>query len=99
MRRTAAAIAAGALVFLAGCTADDDGGRSEQPGAEEIPPAQLALAWLARNEDVIAIPKAVRAEHVRENRAALQIALDAATLASLDAMFTPPRRKVALEVI
>jgi lipoprotein-anchoring transpeptidase ErfK/SrfK len=44
MRRTAAAIAAGALVFLAGCTADDDGGRSEQPGAEEIPPAQLALA-------------------------------------------------------
>jgi diketogulonate reductase-like aldo/keto reductase len=62
-------------------------------------PAQLALAWLARHEDVIAIPKAVRAEHVRENGSALAIALDAAILAKVDALFPPPRRKVALEMI
>jgi diketogulonate reductase-like aldo/keto reductase len=64
-----------------------------------IAPAQLALAWLARHADVIAIPKAVRAEHVRENHAAAQVTLDAAALAQLDAMFPPPRRKIALEMI
>jgi diketogulonate reductase-like aldo/keto reductase len=64
-----------------------------------IAPAQLALAWLARHADVIAIPKAVRAEHVRENHAAAQVTLAAAALAQLDAMFPPPRRKIALEMI
>jgi diketogulonate reductase-like aldo/keto reductase len=64
-----------------------------------IAPAQLALAWLARQAGVIAIPKAVRAEHVRENHAAAQVTLEAAALARLDAMFPPPRRKTALEMI
>ncbi|OTA40500.1 MAG: oxidoreductase, partial [Symbiobacterium thermophilum] len=34
-------------------------------------PAQVALAWLLRQKDVMVIPKAGRPEHVRENRAAL----------------------------
>jgi lipoprotein-anchoring transpeptidase ErfK/SrfK len=44
MRRTAAAIAAGALVFLAGCTGSDEGGTAAEPtAAEEVAPAQLSL--------------------------------------------------------
>ncbi|MFI4998011.1 MAG: aldo/keto reductase, partial [Hyphomicrobiales bacterium] len=34
---------------------------------------QIALAWLLRRKDAMVIPKASRAEHVRENRAALDI--------------------------
>jgi lipoprotein-anchoring transpeptidase ErfK/SrfK len=44
MRRTAAAIAAGALVLLTGCNAGDDGGASaQQTSAEQAAPAQVAL--------------------------------------------------------
>ncbi|APV51815.1 hypothetical protein BWI17_20335 [Betaproteobacteria bacterium GR16-43] len=64
-----------------------------------IMPAQLALAWLVRRPDVIAIPKAVRAAHVRENREAANVALDAATLAELDRLFPPPKARRALEMI
>src|SRR5207237_2145898 len=34
-------------------------------------PAQVALAWLLRQDGMIVIPKATRLEHVRENRGAL----------------------------
>ena len=45
MRRTAAAIAAGALVvLLTGCNADDKGGTSaQQTSAEQVAPAQVSL--------------------------------------------------------
>lgn len=39
--------------------------------------AQVALAWLLQQDGVIVLPKAVRPAHVRENRAALDIALSA----------------------
>lgn len=54
--------------------------------------AQLALAWTLRDGHVIAIPKAVREPHLRENLAAGDIELDAATLAALDALFPPPKK-------
>jgi diketogulonate reductase-like aldo/keto reductase len=58
-------------------------------------PAQVALAWLLRQDGVVAIPKAVRPEHVRANRAALALAarLTPEDLAELDAGFPPPRRR------
>jgi diketogulonate reductase-like aldo/keto reductase len=62
-------------------------------------PAQIALAWVLRRKGVIAIPKAVEPEHVRRNRAALDIELDAADLAELDRAFPPPRRKQPLAMI
>ena len=62
-------------------------------------PAQLALAWLLQRGDVIAIPKAVREAHLRENVAAATIELDAATLAELDALFPPPQGKEALAIV
>jgi len=52
--------------------------------------AQLALAWvLARGEHVVPIPGTKRRERLDENVGALQIALDAGELASLDAIFPP----------
>jgi diketogulonate reductase-like aldo/keto reductase len=60
--------------------------------------AQLALAWTLRDGNVIAIPKAVREAHLRENFAAGSVALDAATLAALDSLFPPPQRAQSLAV-
>lgn len=54
--------------------------------------AQLALAWTLRDGGVIAIPKAVRAEHLRENLAAADLELDAQALSAIDAALPPPRR-------
>ena len=62
-------------------------------------PAQVALAWLLRDPNVVAIPKAARIEHLRANRRAADLALDADTLAALDRAFPPPRRKTALAMI
>lgn len=62
-------------------------------------PAQIALAWVLREPDIIAIPKASRPEHIRENRAALDIKLTAEDLAKLDQSFPPPKRKVPLEML
>ncbi|WP_158898066.1 aldo/keto reductase [Burkholderia sp. L27(2015)] len=62
-------------------------------------PAQVALAWVLRHPDVIAIPKASSEAHVRENSASLTVALTAADLSDLDLAFPPPRRKQALEML
>jgi diketogulonate reductase-like aldo/keto reductase len=62
-------------------------------------PAQIALAWLLRNGDVVAIPKAGTPEHVRENRAALDLELAADDLREIDAAFPPPRRKTPLAML
>jgi diketogulonate reductase-like aldo/keto reductase len=61
-------------------------------------PAQIALAWLLRQEGVVAIPKAVKPAHLRSNRAALDLVLDAEDLAELDRDFAPPRRHIPLEM-
>ena len=62
-------------------------------------PAQIALAWLLRQEGTIVIPKASRPEHVRENRGALDIALTDEDLAALDRAFPPPRGRAALDML
>ncbi len=61
--------------------------------------AQIALAWVMAQKGVIAIPKASRQEHVRQNAAALDIALTAEDFAELDRAFPPPTRKRGLEMI
>jgi aldehyde reductase len=53
--------------------------------------ASLALAWTLRQGNVVAIPKAVRPDHIRENRAAMDLALDPGVLAALDEAFPAPR--------
>ncbi len=61
--------------------------------------AQVALAWLLRTEDVIAIPKAVKAEHLRENFSAASLALTADDLAAIDRAFPPPKQKTGLAIV
>jgi diketogulonate reductase-like aldo/keto reductase len=61
-----------------------------------VTPAQVALAWLLRQDGVAVIPKAVRPQHVRENRAALDLVLTAEDLAQLDAGFPAPHRRLPL---
>ena len=63
------------------CDKRGSGGDRQRRG---VTPAQVALAWVLRQPEVIAIPKASRLEHVRENRAALDLVLTAEDLAELD---------------
>ena len=53
-------------------------------------PAQVALAWVIREDGVIAIPKAADSKHVRENRGAADIKLTKRDLEELDESFPPP---------
>lgn len=62
-------------------------------------PYQVALAWVMRAGDVIAIPKASRPEHVRANVESAALRLDAEDLAAIDADFPPPRRKRPLDML
>ncbi len=61
--------------------------------------AQVALAWLLRQDGMIVIPKATQPEHVRDNRAALDLALDDADLALLDRAFPPPKGRTSLGML
>jgi diketogulonate reductase-like aldo/keto reductase len=61
--------------------------------------AQVALAWVLRHSDVIAIPKASDLEHVRQNRGALDVGLTATDLAELDGAFPAPEKPIPLEML
>lgn len=51
--------------------------------------AQIALAWVLRHPQVVAIPGTRSIERLEENAEAAQIALSATELAELDRVFTP----------
>jgi diketogulonate reductase-like aldo/keto reductase len=62
-------------------------------------PFQVALAWVMRHPGVIAIPKASDLDHVRDNRAALDIALTDQDFSRIDTVFWPPRGKQPLDML
>lgn len=62
-------------------------------------PAQVALAWLLSRDGIVVIPKATKPEHVRENRAALDVKLTSEDFATLDQAFPPPKRKQPLGML
>jgi len=62
-------------------------------------PAQVALAWLLSRDGVLASPQAGRVAHVRDNRKAADIVLDAQDLAELDAAFPPPAGPSPLAIL
>ena len=62
-------------------------------------PAQMALAWLLANDDIIAIPKTGHRDRLRENIGALSHTLTAEQLATLDSIFPPPKGPRALEML
>ncbi len=62
-------------------------------------PAQVALAWLLRQNGVVAIPKAANVAHVRENHAALALRLTKQDLAALDRAFPAPTEATPLAML
>ncbi|MGC2410737.1 MAG: aldo/keto reductase [Methyloceanibacter sp.] len=62
-------------------------------------PAQIAIASVLRQEDMMVIPKATTEAHVRENRTALDFELSPADLAELARAFPPPRGAEPLEML
>lgn len=62
-------------------------------------PAQLALAWVLAQPNVVTIPKSMSRERVKENLKALDIKLSKDTLAELDRAFPPPAGKQALAML
>ena len=71
------------------------GGRvlGEVAAAHGATPRQVALAFLVRRPSLLAIPKAARADHARENAAAGGLSLGEADIARIDAAFPPGRRR------
>lgn len=59
---------------------------------------QLLLAFVLRQEQMIAIPKAGTEAHVRENRAALEIELSDEDWRAIDRAFPPPTSKTRLDI-
>ena len=64
-----------------------------------VTPAQAALAWVLHRGQVLAIPKAGRVAHVRENRAAADVLLSPTDLAELDAAFPRPAQRQPLAML
>lgn len=61
--------------------------------------AQVCLAWVLRQDGVLAIPKASDAAHVRANAAALNVRLEAQDLQAMDAAFPAPTAKQSLSLL
>jgi diketogulonate reductase-like aldo/keto reductase len=62
-------------------------------------PSRVALAWTIREEGIVAIPKASRLEHVRDNAAAADLRLTEEDLAELDRAYPVPERDFPLEML
>lgn len=81
------------------------GGLLEHPALRAVAdrhatePAQIALAALLRQEDVVLIPKASSVAHVQANAQALEIQLDEEDFAVLDHAFLPPSKPEPLDII
>src|SRR5262245_60877783 len=104
-RIRSAAVATRSRRFVHGVQPIDQGAIADDPTLASIDrrhgatAAQIALAWIIRHPDVVAIPKAVRKEHLQANINAARIALTAEDLAQIDARYPPPRRKSGLSMI
>lgn len=61
--------------------------------------SQIALAWVIRDGDVLAIPKAVQLNHVADNAAAVNIVLTQEERTRLDEAFPAPKGKVPLDIV
>lgn len=93
------------MPLMAYCPVGQGGGLLGHPALLQVAerrgatPAQIALAWCLRDDGVIAIPKAVDPEHLRQNAEAADIRLDDEDRAVLDAAFPPPTRKQRLAIV
>jgi diketogulonate reductase-like aldo/keto reductase len=74
-----------------------DGVLWELARAREVDPYQIVLAWVLREEGVLAIPKSSHPVHVQQNAQALELQLSDEELALLDREFPMPDKDGALE--
>jgi diketogulonate reductase-like aldo/keto reductase len=58
--------------------------------------AQVALAWVLQQTGVMAIPKAAREAHLRENLAAANLRLSVEDLRAINKRFPPPHQRTPL---
>ncbi len=61
--------------------------------------AQIAIAWLLHQKNVIVIPKSSRIEHIEQNYAAINITLSTEDLETLNIAFLPPNHPIPLEML
>ena len=64
-----------------------------------ITPMQVLLAFVLYKENVIAIPRSGKAEHVLQNLEAGKVHLTVEEYARLDAAFPAPRKKIYLDIV
>ena len=67
--------------------------------AHQVTVAQVLLAWVIRQQGIMAIPKAATVKHVEENAAALALTLSEEEQALLNRAFPAPGHKTALDVV
>lgn len=72
---------------------------AETAARHRVTPAQVALAWLLRQERVGAIPRSSKPEHTRENAEARDLQLSEEDVAALDTAFPPPAGPQPLEML
>lgn len=64
-----------------------------------VSPSQIALSWVIRDGDILAIPKAVQLNHVAENAAAMDVILTQDEVVRLNEAFPAPKGKVPLDIV
>lgn len=64
-----------------------------------VSPSQIALSWVIRDGDILAIPKAVQLNHVAENAAAMDVILTQDEMVRLNEAFPAPKGKVPLDIV
>jgi diketogulonate reductase-like aldo/keto reductase len=70
-----------------------------QARKQDATPAQVALSWLLRQDDIVVIPKAVTPAHIDDNLGALDLDLNDGDLTALDRAFPPPAQATPLEML
>jgi diketogulonate reductase-like aldo/keto reductase len=65
----------------------------------DVTTSQIALAWVLRQPRIIAIPKASKEKHVRDNLRSIEIKLTNEDLAELDREFPMPKSKKPLPTL
>lgn len=76
-----------------------DEGLRRVAARHDASPAQVALAWTLRHDNVVSIPKAARRAHVLANAKAADLVLTEEDLADIERAFPQPRRDVPLETL
>jgi diketogulonate reductase-like aldo/keto reductase len=86
-------------IKMMACSALDEGRLARDRALAEIglrmdaTPAQVALAWVLRQEGIAAVVRAVSPQHLRENAEAREMRLSEEDCAGLDRAFPMPKRK------